>query len=163
MASAHSSADIGPILARRARHPSISFRAASSRFSTLVSCSVIGRFPSSFVENTIYLATNLDFTHAHRKLTEYLHGLRWDGKSRIALLQEKVLRLSPGPFTTIYGNLPVPNSHNTGIRPIQDDRGVGGITNNQSDQGRFLIFRTPDRAAGLGDLDRLLVSHRASP
>lgn len=46
--------------------------------------------------------------------------------------------VGPSPMqTTMYGSLPVPNSHNTGIRPIADDRGVGGITNNTSDMGRF--------------------------
>lgn len=50
-------------------------------------------------------------------------------------------QFGPTPLqTTMYGQLPVPNSHNTGIRPIADDNGVGGITTNQTDMGRF---RTP--------------------
>jgi cytochrome c peroxidase len=44
----------------------------------------------------------------------------------------------PTPLnTTMYGFLSAPNSHNTGIRPIVEDNGVGGITALQTDQGRF--------------------------
>ncbi|MDO8348595.1 MAG: cytochrome c peroxidase, partial [Planctomycetota bacterium] len=39
--------------------------------------------------------------------------------------------------TTPYGSLPVPNSHNTGVRPIAEDPGVGVITTVATDQGRF--------------------------
>jgi len=41
--------------------------------------------------------------------------------------------------TTPYGFLPVPNSHNTGIRPILEDPGVSVVTNQTSDQGRFKV------------------------
>lgn len=41
--------------------------------------------------------------------------------------------------TTPYGSLPVPNSHNTGVRPILEDPGVAVVTNLPSDQGRFKV------------------------
>jgi cytochrome c peroxidase len=44
----------------------------------------------------------------------------------------------PTPLsTTMYGFQSAPNSHNTGVRPIPEDNGVGGITALATDQGRF--------------------------
>jgi len=45
--------------------------------------------------------------------------------------------MGPGPSNTMYNSLPVPNSHNTGIRPIADDPGVQNTTANATDAGRF--------------------------
>jgi hypothetical protein len=41
--------------------------------------------------------------------------------------------------TTPYGSLPVPNSHNTGVRPVAEDPGVFVVTNSAPDQGRFKV------------------------
>lgn len=41
--------------------------------------------------------------------------------------------------TTMYGNTPTGNFHNTGVRPISEDPGSGAVTNTANDQGRFKV------------------------
>lgn len=41
--------------------------------------------------------------------------------------------------TTMYGQTPTGNFHNTGVRPISEDPGSGAVTNTSTDQGRFKV------------------------
>lgn len=55
-------------------------------------------------------------------------------------LQPSSHQFGPSPLmTTPYGQMFSPNSHNTGIRPIAEDPGVGGVTTQQFDMGRFKV------------------------
>jgi cytochrome c peroxidase len=55
-------------------------------------------------------------------------------------LQSSSHQFGPSPLlTTPYGQMFSPNSHNTGIRPIAEDPGVGVVTSQQFDQGRFRV------------------------
>lgn len=55
-------------------------------------------------------------------------------------LQATSHQFGPTPLmTTMYGFLSAPNSHNTGIRPIVEDAGVGAVTALPTDQGRFRV------------------------
>jgi cytochrome c peroxidase len=55
-------------------------------------------------------------------------------------MQASSHQFGPSPLmTTMYGQMFSPNSHNTGIRPIAEDRGVGAVSSQAPDAGRFRV------------------------